>query len=137
MKIIETNIPNVTPENIQDSKTVLANNIISNVYPLFNEVYTSRVDEIELLKQALQKKKGLVQKHKVALEQMMAEYKKKKKIAKLLDRIEKLISTGLVYDGALKHEMVILLKIATKLSDEKIDYHLKDTLRTISKRFSR
>jgi len=137
MNIIETNIPNVTSDNIPQSKTVLANNIISNVYPLFNEVYTSRVDEIELLKQALQKKKGLVQKHKVALEQMMAEYKKKKKIAKLLDRIEKLISTGLVYDGALKHEMVILLKIATKLSDEKIDYHLKDTLRTISKRFSR
>lgn len=137
MILQETKIPNVTPENISRSKTVLAENIIANVYPLFNEVYTTRVSEIEELKNILKSKKDIVQKHKIALEQMMAEYKKKKKVAKLLDRIEKLITTGLVYDGTLKNETVILLKIATKLSDEKLDYHLKDTLRTISKRFSR
>ena len=137
MNIIETNIPNVLPTNINESKTVLADNIIANVYPLFNEVYSSRVSEIDDLKKILKQKKELVNKHKTALEQMMVEYKRKKKVAKLLDRIEKLISTGLVYDGALKHETTILLKIATKLSNEKLDYHLKDTLRTISKRFSR
>ena len=137
MIITETNIPNVIPDNILKSKEVLADNIIANVYPLFSEVYTTRVDEIDLLKKDLKAKKELVRKHKVALEQMMAEYKKQKKVSKLLDRIEKLIATGLVYDGTLKHETVILLKIATKLSNEKLDYHLKDTLRTISKRFSR
>lgn len=137
MNIIETSIPNVLPTNIDHSKTVLADNIIANVYPLFNEVYNTRVDEIDDLKRELKQKKELVIKHKTALEQMMAEYKKKKKVAKLLDRIEKLITTGLVYDGTLKHETTILLKIATKLSEEKLDYHLKDTLRTISKRFSR
>ena len=137
MIITETNIPNVIPDNILKSKEVLADNIIANVYPLFSEVYNTRVDEIDLLKKDLKAKKELVRKHKVALEQMMAEYKKQKKVSKLLDRIEKLIATGLVYDGTLKHETVILLKIATKLSNEKLDYHLKDTLRTISKRFSR
>ena len=137
MNIIETNIPNVLPTNINESKMVLADNIIANVYPLFNEVYSTRVEEIDVLKISLIQKKELVLKHKVALESMMEEYKRKKKIAKLLDRIEKLITSGLVYDGALKHETVILLKIATKLSDDKIDYHLKATLRTISKRFSR
>lgn len=137
MIIEETNIPNVVPNNVQEAKEVLADNIISNVYPLFNEVYSTRVDEIDLLKNSLAKKKDLVQKHKVSLESMMVEYKKKKKVAKLLDRIEKLITSGLVYDGTIKHETIVLLKIATKLSDEKLDYHLKDTLRTISKRFSR
>jgi len=137
MIITETNIPNVIPENIPRSKTVLADNIIANVYPLFNEVYTTRVDEIDSLKKQLAIKKEMVQKHKLALEQMMSEYKRMKKVSKLLDRIEKLITTGLVYDGTLKHETVILLKIATKLSNDKLDYHLKDTLRTISKRFSR
>lgn len=137
MIIEETTIPNVVPENIDSAKTVLAENIIENVYPLFDEVYNTRVEEIDDLKKSLEKKKDLVQKHKVSLEQMMAEYKRKKKIAKLLDRIEKLITSGLVYDGTLKHETVVLLKIATKLSEEKLDYHLKDTLRTISKRFSR
>lgn len=137
MIITETNIPNILPDNIDTAKTVLANNIITNVYPLFNEVYNTRVEEIEELKKELKRKKELVQKHKVSLEQMILDYKKKKKITKLLDRIEKLVSAGLVYDGTLKHETVILLKIATKLPEEKIDYHLKDTLRTISKRFSR
>lgn len=137
MNIVETNIPNVVPENIPKSKTVLADNIIANVYPLFNEVYNTRVEEIDLLKKQLDKKKELVHKHKITLEQLMEEYKRKKKIAKLLDRIEKLISSGLVYDGTLKHETVVLLKIITKLSNDKLDYHLKDTLRTISKRFSR
>lgn len=137
MIIKETNIPNVVPDNILQSKTVLADSIISNVYPLFNEVYSTRVDEIDILKKQLATKKEMVRKHKIALEQMMTEYKKMKKVAKLLDRIDKLISTGLVYDGTLKNETVILLKIATKLSDEKLDYHLKDTMRTISKRFSR
>ena len=137
MIIEETTIPNVVPENIDSAKTVLAENIIENVYPLFDEVYNTRVEEIDDLKKSLEKKKDLVHKHKVSLEQMMAEYKRKKKIAKLLDRIEKLITSGLVYDGTLKHETVVLLKIATKLSEEKLDYHLKDTLRTISKRFSR
>jgi len=137
MIIIETNIPNVVPDNINHSKTVLANNIISNVYPLFNEVYGTRVEEIETMREEFQRKKDMVKKHKIALEQMMAEYKKKKKISKLLDRIEKLITSGLVYDGTLKHETIILLKIVTKLSEDKLDYHLKDTLTTISKRFSR
>jgi len=137
MNIVETNIPNVVPENIPKSKTVLADNIIANVYPLFNEVYNTRVEEIDTLKKQLATKKDLVQKHKHALEQLMDEYKRKKKITKLLDRIEKLISSGLVYDGTLKHETVVLLKIITKLSNDKLDYHLKDTLRTISKRFSR
>lgn len=137
MIIVETNIPNVLPDNIDESKTVLANNIIANVYPLFNEVYSTRVEEIDNLKALLKEKRDLVIKHKTTLEQMMLEYKKKKKVSKLLDRIEKLITTGLIYDGTLKHETIILLKIVNKLSDEKIDYHLKDTLRTISKRFSR
>jgi hypothetical protein len=137
MIITETNIPNVVSDNIDHSKTVLADNIISNVYPLFNEVYGTRVTEIETMREEFQRKKDMVKKHKIALEQMMTEYKKKKKISKLLDRIEKLITSGLVYDGTLKHETIILLKIVTKLSEDKLDYHLKDTLTTISKRFSR
>ena len=56
MIIVETNIPNVVPDNINHSKTVLANNIISNVYPLFNEVYSTRVEEIERLEKNYKEK---------------------------------------------------------------------------------
>lgn len=136
--IIEyTNIPNVIPETINKSKQVLAENIIQNVYPLFDEVYKSQVDNIERVKDELKAKKEEVTQQKNDLQGLMSAYKRQKKIAKLLDRIEKLITSGLVYDGALKHETTILLKIATKLENDKLDYHLRQTLQTINKRFSR
>jgi len=137
MKIVETKIPNVIPETINESKQVLADNIIRNVYPLFNEVYHSKVDKVQNLKEALERKKAEVSQEKETLENIMSEYKRKKKISKLLDRIEKLITSGLVYDGHLKNETTILLKIINKLPNDKLDYHLRDTLQTISKRFSR
>jgi len=137
MKIVETKIPNVVPETIDKSKQVLADNIIKNVYPLFNEVYHSKVDTVQKLKEELATKKQAVSKEKETLENIMAEYKRKKKVSKLLDRIEKLVTSGLVYDGHLKNETTILLKIVNKLPNDKLDYHLRDTLQTISKRFSR
>lgn len=136
MIIEETNIPNVTPENIDKTKVILAENIIRNVYPLFNEVYHGHIEETEALKKEFKEKKKKVLGKKDKLQQLIDSYNTKKKISKLFDRIEKLINSGLVYDGTLKHETVILLKIATKLPEEKLDYHLQDTLKTISKRFS-
>lgn len=136
MIIEETKIPNVLPENIEETKVILAESIIHNVYPLFNEVYSGNVEEVEKLKNKLKEKKKQVLSEKDDLQKLIDVYKNKKKVSKLLARIEKLINSGLVYDGTLKHETVILLKIATKLSSEKLDYHLQDTLRTISKRFS-
>lgn len=136
MIIEETNIPNVTPENIDKTKVILAENIIHNVYPLFNEVYHGYIEEVEQLKKELKIKKKHVLNKKDELQQLVDSYKIKKKVSKLFDRIEKLVNSGLVYDGTLKHETTILLKIATKLTKEKLDYHLQDTLKTISKRFS-
>lgn len=137
MKIEYTTIPNITTENVDTSKMILADNIIQNVYPLFNEVYESKVSDITDLRKELEKKKDAVKTESAELQSIMDTYKRKKKVTKLLDRIEKLITSGLVYDGALKHETTILLKIVDKLPNEKIDYHLRDTLQTISKRFSR
>jgi len=136
MIIEETKIPNVSLKNIEESKVVLAESIIQNVYPLFNEVYSGNVEEVEILKKQLKEKKKEVLFEKDELQKLVDIYKIKKKVTKLLSRIEKLINSGLIYDGTLKHETTILLKIATKLSDEKLDYHLQNTLRTISKRFS-
>jgi len=132
----ETNIPNVIPDNIDKAKKVLAENVIQSVYPLFDEVYHANISEIEKLNNELKEKRKLVYSEKNDLQNLIDTYKVKKKVSKLLERIEKLINSGLVYDGTLKHETTILLKIATKLSEDKLDYHLKDTLQTISKRFS-
>lgn len=136
MEIKETKIPNVIPKTIDQSKQVLADNIIRNVYPLFSELYTGKVEDLKDLKISLDNKKNKILKEKNDLQNIMEVYQKKKKVTKLLDRIEKLITSGLVYDGVLKHETKILLKIINKLSNEKLDYHLRSMLQTITKRFS-
>jgi len=137
MKIIQTTIPDVTKESIDHSKVVLADNIIQNVYPLFDEVYQGKIGHTSKMKKDLKEKKEIVRGKKEQLEQLMSEYEREKKISKLLSRIEKLVDSGLVYDGSLKSQTVILLKVINKLSNDKLDHHLTETLQVIRKRFER
>lgn len=137
MNIIETKIPDVTPETVNKSKLVLADNIIKSVYPLFDEVYQGKMGALAPSKKVLKEKKTKVRERSKKLEELMTEYNREKKISKLLTRIEKLVDSGLVYDGSLKSQTVILLKVVEKLSNEKLDHHLTETLQTIRKRFSR
>ena len=137
MNIIETKIPDVHEDNISQSKVVLADNIIRNIYPLFDEIFSTKVEQVNKLKVVLESKQVQVLESKRNLEQGIKNYKKKQKESKLLDRINKLVSSGLIYDGNLKHEMIILLKIIHNLSEEKLNYHLSNTLKIISKRFSK
>ena len=62
---------------------------------------------------------------------------KEKKITKILDRVEKLVTSGLTHEGTMKHETVILLKILDKLPTEKLDQQLSKTIQILNKRFSR
>jgi len=137
MNIIETKIPDITPETIDKSKLVLANNIIQNVYPLFDEVYQGKIGSVSSIKKLLKEKKLLVGEKKHKLEELMSAYSKEKKVSKLLTRIEKLVDSGLVYDGSLKSQTIILLKVIDKLTNEKLDHHLSEILQIIRKRFSR
>lgn len=137
MNIIETKIPDVVKENIDDSKIILADNIIKNVYPLFDEVLQEKVNHIGGLKNHLSQKKKQVKEKKEQLEELMVDYDREKKISKLLTRIEKLVDSGLVYDGSLKNQTVVLLKVIDKLTNDKLDHHLTETLQIIRKRFSR
>jgi len=137
MKIIQTKIPDVTKESIDTSKVVLADNIIQNVYPLFDEVYQGKVGHISEMKKRLKEKKEIVKEKKENLEQLMSEYDREKKVSKLLTRIEKLVDSGLVYDGQLKTQTIVLLKVINKLSNDKLDHHLTETLQIIRKRFAR
>jgi len=136
MKIAETDISDVVVENIDESKITLAEKIMKNVYPLFDEIYNSQIEETKDLKDILKSKKSQVFESKEELERLIHKYNKGKKVMKLLTRISKLVSSGLVYDSSLKHETIILLKVADKLSEDKLNYHLSETMKTISKRFA-
>jgi len=137
MNIIETKIPDVTNDNIPSSKSILAVNIIINVYPLFDGVYTEKLEMSSAIKAHIKNKKNELKLQKDSIEHLMIEYKRKKKISKLLDRVDALVESGLTYDGTLKHETVILLKIIDKLPSDKLDQQLVKTVQMISKRFSK
>jgi hypothetical protein len=137
MNITETAYPDIVPGNIEQSKVELSNKIIENVYPLFDEVHINKVSENKDLKKELEDKKSQVKEEKEELEGMMKDYNKKKKVKKLLNRLSKLITSGLVYDNNLKMETIVLLKIINKLSEEKLNEQLSNAMKTISKRFSR
>lgn len=136
MIITETKIPDVVEDNIDDSKKILAENIIRNVYPLFDDIYNERVHSTEEVKLKIKAKKEELKNKKEAIELLIGEYNRKKKITKLLNRVEQLVQSGLLYDGTLKHEMVIMLKIIEKLPPDKLDQQLAKTMHIISKRYS-
>lgn len=137
MILKETQIPDITKKNISQSKEIIADSIISNVYPLFDEVYQGKLGQVGELKSKLRSGTSQIKNEKETMEQLMEAYKKEKQISKVLDRIEKLVSAGLIYDGSLKHEMVILLKIVEKLPKEKLDQQLSKTVQILSKRFAK
>jgi len=137
MNITETKIPDVTSDNITSSKKILADNIIKNVYPLFDEVYTEKLEEATSLKNITITKRVELKGQKESIEKLIGEYNRKQKISKLLNRLDKLVESGLTYDGTLKHETVILLKIIDKLPNDKLDNQIANTVQMISKRFSR
>jgi len=137
MNIKITNIPDVTSENINYSKQIIAENIIKNVYPLFDEVFNAKRSRIQELKNTLKQRKISLTNQKRTIEELMVQYKRTKKVSNVLDRVGKLVQLGVGYDGSMKHETVILLKIIDKLPEEKLDQQLSKTMGIISKRFSK
>lgn len=135
MNIIETQIPDITTSNINLAKVHLANKIIQNINPLFDDI--QRDQKIEFNEKATKFKelKESVVSNKKEIETLFSHYKRKQKVKKLLERIDKLVSLGMINEGALKQETIILLKVIDKLPEEKLDFHLKDTMNTIKKRF--
>jgi len=136
MNIVETNIPDVTVENIDKAKLSLSDRVIKSVYPIIDEIYNDKLSRVKELSEELKSKKREVLKNKTDLEVMMGDFNRKKKVKKLVERISRLVSTGLVHHGGLRNETVVLLKVVENLSDDKIDYHLGETMKMISKRFT-
>ena len=135
MIIIETNIPDITEENIDQAKMELSDNIIKNIFPLFDEIYNAKNDMVLELTDKISDNYRQLRENKKQIEETIKEYKRQQKVSKLLSRIDKLVSAGMVYDGNMKHETVILLKILPKLSENQINDHLDRLLKTIRKRF--
>ena len=135
MNIIETKIPDIDVTDIDQSKLNLAEKIIHNINPLFDDLQQVKVDEFKINVNKFNQLKTKVISNKNEIENMFENYKRKQKVKKLLERIDKLVSLGIVNEGQSKQETIVLLKIIDKLDINKLNFHLKETMNTISKRF--
>lgn len=137
MKIVETSIPDIHIKNIDKSKLHLAEKIVEGIHPLLDEVYREKAKQLEELKDGYKVLRQRIHKEKQKLEQLMVEHRRKKRIKSLVERISKLVSTGLVHEGAMRSQMVVLLKIVDKLSEEKLNRQLREITNMVSKRLAR
>jgi len=137
MKIQFTNVSDIDLDNIDKEKINLLDKIIEYVYPLFDDLYNNKINDVEILENKLSKIKKNVNNSKNELEKLLQEYNDKKKRRKLCDTISKLVRCGIVNDSSLKSEMIILLKVVDNLSPQKVDYHISEISKIIKKRFRR
>ena len=136
MKISITNIPDVNVENLDLAKVELANKVIRKFYPIVDKVYNDKQLKIKKMKIVIQKNKVKINREKSEAEKLLSEYKRKEKIKTLLERISKLVSSGLINEPNAKREMASILKSIDNLSDEKLNLYLNETLKILDKRFS-
>jgi len=136
VKIVSTGIPDVYVDNIDKSKLDLANKIIKIIYPLLDDIYSEKQNNAISLKREFERKTFQVSNEKDNLEKLVINYNQQKKINKLLERLSILVSSGIANSGSYRHETVVLLKVIDTLSNDKLDYHLSETIKTINKRFS-
>ena len=132
MNIISTNIPDFD-ESINQNKLDLADKILDGLIPLMNMKYQEKLKKVKGLKESTTDKKKQVNLKKTELESLMKEYTKKKKVKTLLERIMKLMGSGLLI-GEFKKEMIVVLKAIEDLDESKLDYYLAETFRVFNKK---
>ena len=135
MKIRELRIPDIKYESLNKSKIELADKIISSFLPIIQPKISDKLKELKNLRESVNNKKKKVTQEKVSLQELQTIIQKKKKINLLLNRIEQLTTIGI--DESLKSEMITVIRKINDLSDEKINFYLEETLRIISRKFSK
>jgi len=135
MRIIETNIPDIHKGNISESKIKLADDIINKLSPLFDEVHSSKIGKLESSRSDLISKKSAVVEDKKTLESLVSRYKRQKLTKKLLNKIQALVSSGLVYDSSTKAETIVLLKIMDTMTEDKLNQQINRVSNILTKRF--
>ncbi len=132
MKIIDTKIPDINTDSLDEQKINLMNKIIEEIYPLVENSNISKQNKIKILNEEIKRNKKLIKNSKSLLTELFNKYVKKKKVNQLYECLNKLILCNNITD---KHETIILLRVVETLSTEKLDYHLNETIKLVNKYF--
>ena len=137
MKIIITDIFDVTKKNIDEQKVNIANNVLDLVGPLFETEIAESTGSLDKVKAVKAKLDVQLQETREELEKIQIEFNRETKRKKLINRIRQLIEVNLTADPSLRSEVIILLKVIDKLEDNLLDEHIERMIKTLSKRFSK
>jgi len=137
MKIIETNIYDITPNTLDANKVSIADNILNLVGPLFDSEIKESSKDLPKFKKKKEDIETELEKTKEELKTLQIEFGREEKRKKLLNRIRQLMEVGLTADPSMKSEVIILLKVIDKLEDNLLDEHIERMVKSISKRFSK
>jgi hypothetical protein len=137
MKIIETTIPDVTEENLDEKKVKLADTVLSSFEPLLAEMHVKKSEEEKNLTSQIEANKERISQEKVEIQTLLNEYEKEKKIRKTLEAVSNVDPVKLEYNRSLKSEIVVFLRIMEKLSLEKVSSYLQDIIKISNKTVSK
>jgi len=105
---------------------------------LLNDDYISKIRRVKGLQKVIKEKKSKISEDKTLLYENSNMLNRKKKENLLLDRVSKLVSSGLISkDSNLKNEIVTLLKIVESVPDSKLDQYLSETVKYFGKRLTK
>ena len=129
-KITKTEIPDYN-DNIDIEKISLATKLQQIIYPLIDEQYIKKEKDYEVLIENREFLKETFILKKKELLKLDEELKHITKVKLLMQRI-KSISDLNIRDKDLKHELLILSKVALDLDDNKLDYHIVECVKILS-----
>ena len=115
----------------------MADDIIKEMVPLFNEVTTSKTSEVRVFESSLLDKKKEVKQKKEKLAGLLERYNKEKLIKKLLNKVTMLVDSGIIYNTNSTSEVIVLLKVIPKLDMKRLKNQYDQITSLLNKRFSR
>lgn len=135
MKIIESKINDI-PNDLTEVKTSLINNVIEYIQPLFSNEYIQKLKEVKKLKKNIELKKEQIKQEKEELEKIKNILDKKIKNHTSIEKINKLVMSGLV-QNSMKKELIILLKTFKDMDYERINSYLNEMIKNINQKFAK
>ena len=135
MKIIETNIPDIQKEFIDERKIIVANKILQIITPLIKNVSKKKKDEIIKVKQDFENKQTLTSIEKESIVSIYESYEQEKEKLVLLNKIETLIGKGASKDPSMRNELIVMLKTISNISKESIIRYKKQVDKYLTSRF--
>ena len=126
MDIIQTNILDISENNIDQTKVNLADKIINKIVPLLDSEFLHSKNLKRDLSESIKKKKIDILANKNILEKISVEFNRKKKQQELVNIISEIVkNVKLSNDFEIKSHIKLVLKTIEDLQEKRMNEQIK------------